>query len=95
MEFRWTDDLPHLYLPLPSPWRSESFTKTLGQAGVQVRTMDHFAAGRAAPAHAVRISLNAVASQEILRDGLRAVARVLHGAQTDQDTDLGPNPVAS
>ncbi len=91
--FRWADDLPHLYLPLPEPWQADSFSKTLTQAGVQVRTMEHFAAGRTPPPHAVRISLNAASSKEQLREGLRAVARVLHGSDTNLDdgADLGPN----
>ena len=78
--FRSAQHLPHLYLPLPEPWRSESFTAALRQAGVMVRTMDHFAAGRQAPPRAVRISLNAAGSVAELRAGLQIVARVLHGA---------------
>jgi DNA-binding transcriptional MocR family regulator len=84
---RWTHDLPHLYMPLPEPWQADRFAKTLSKAGVQVRTMEHFAAGRMPPPHAVRISLNAASSREQLRDGLRAVARVLHGTDTDLDAD--------
>lgn len=90
--FRWAHDLPHLYLPLPEPWQADSFAKTLSQAGVQVRTMEHFAAGRTPPSHAVRISLNAASSRELLRDGLRVVARVLHGADSNLDdgANFGP-----
>ena len=75
---RWAADLPHLYLPLPEPWQSDSMASALRQAGVQVRTMEHFAAGRAPIPQAVRISLNAAHSREQLRDGLRTIARVLH-----------------
>ena len=75
---RWTADLPHLYLPLPAPWQSGSFVAALAQAGVQVRTMDHFAAGRTPAPAAVRVSLNGTVSKEQLRDGLRTLARVLH-----------------
>jgi DNA-binding transcriptional MocR family regulator len=75
---RWTPDLPHLYLPLPTPWQTNSFVTALALAGVQVRTMDHFVAGRTPPPTAVRISLNGVTSRELLRDGLRKLARVLH-----------------
>ena len=85
--FRWKHDLPHLYLPLPEPWHTDSFAKTLSQSGVQVRTMEHFAAGRMPPPHAVRISLNAASSREQLRDGLRTVARVLHGTDTEADPE--------
>lgn len=75
---RWTPDLPHLYLPLPAPWQTDGFATALRQAGVQVRTMDHFVAGRTPAPAAVRISLNGAASKEQLRDGLRTLARVLH-----------------
>lgn len=79
---RWAPDMPHLFLPLPDPWRTQTFSAALRQAGVLVRTMDHFAAGRATPPQAVRISLNAAGSIERLRDGLQTVARVLRGDTT-------------
>ena len=74
---RWAADYPHLWLPLPEPWRAGQYAATLRQAGVLVRTMDHFAVGRSPAPHAVRISLNAVASLEQLRSGLQTVAAVL------------------
>jgi len=76
--FRSTPDLPHLYLALPAPWTVPQFTAAVRQAGVLVRTMDHFAAGRHAPPAAVRISLNAASSTDELRQGLQALAGVLH-----------------
>ena len=75
---RWTPDLPHLYLPLPAPWQTDGFVTALRLAGVQVRTMEHFVAGRTPPPAAVRISLNAAASRQQLHDGLRRLALVLH-----------------
>lgn len=75
---RWTPDLPHLWLPLPAHWHSGPFTAALRQAGVLVRTMDHFAAGRGAPPQAVRVSLNMVASLDELRRALHTLVRVLH-----------------
>ncbi len=74
---RWAADYPHIWLPLPEPWRAGQYAATLRQAGVLVRTMDHFAVGRSPAPHAVRISLNAVASLEQLRSGLQTVAAVL------------------
>jgi len=75
--FDWADDMPHLFLPMPGNWRANDFAAAMRQAGALVRTMDHFSAGRAAPPQAVRISLNAAATVEQLRDGLQIVARVL------------------
>ena len=75
---RWAADYPHIWLPLPEPWRAGQYAATLRQAGVLVRTMDHFAVGRSPAPHAVRISLNAVASLEQLRSGLQTVVAVLN-----------------
>ncbi len=88
LRFRWTPDLPHLYLPLPASWTVTRFSAALRQAGVLVRTMDHFAAGRGTPAAAVRVSLNAATSIDDLRQGLQALATVMHEgpAATAADT---------
>jgi DNA-binding transcriptional MocR family regulator len=75
---RWAADYPHIWLPLPEPWRAGQYAATLRQAGVLVRTMDHFAVGRSPAPHAVRISLNAVASLEQLRSGLQTAVAVLN-----------------
>lgn len=82
LEFRSAPDLPHLYLPLPEPWTMPTFTAALRQGGVQVRTMDHFAAGRGKLPSAVRVSLNAAASADQLQAGLQVLARLLHCART-------------
>ncbi|HOZ63119.1 MAG TPA: PLP-dependent aminotransferase family protein [Burkholderiaceae bacterium] len=77
IDFRWSHHHPHLWLPLPPPWRAGPFAATLRQAGVLVRTADQFAAGRTPSPNAVRISLNTVSSPEQLVIGLRAVVSVL------------------
>jgi len=75
---RWAEDFPHLWVPLPEPWRAGQFAATLRRAGVLVRTMDHFAVGRSPAPHAIRISLNAAASVEQLRQGLQTVVATLN-----------------
>lgn len=89
LEFRSTPDLPHLYLPVPEPWTVAAFTARLRQVGVLVRTMDHFSAGRGEPAAAVRVSLNATPSLGALRQGLQALASVLHEGMDSTGSD-GP-----
>lgn len=79
IEMRWAEDFPHVLMPLPEPWRAGEFAATLRRAGVLVRTMDHFAAGRSPAPHAVRISLNACTSAEQLRRGLDIVCATLPG----------------
>jgi DNA-binding transcriptional MocR family regulator len=78
IDLRWAEDYPHLWLPLPEPWRAGTYAASLRQAGVLVRTMDHFAVGRAVTPHAVRISLNRPASIQLLRSGLRTILKVLN-----------------
>ena len=77
VRMRWAEDFPHVWLPLPEPWRAGDFAARLRRAGVLVRTMDHFAVGRSAVPDAVRISLNAPASPEQLRQGLQTVLATL------------------
>lgn len=75
---RWAPDFPHVWLPLPEPWRAGQYAATLRHAGVLVRTMDHFAVGRTPAPHAVRLSLNVPTTLEQLRSGLQTVAAVLN-----------------
>lgn len=77
LAFRSAADLPHLFLPLPAGRSVPQLTAALRRGGVLVRTMDHFAAGRQAPPAALRISLNAAPTPELLRQGLQALAAVL------------------
>ncbi|MBC7706161.1 MAG: PLP-dependent aminotransferase family protein [Rhodoferax sp.] len=78
IEMRWAADYPHLWLPLPESWRAGPCAASLRQAGVLVRTTDHFAVGRTLTPHAVRISLNQPASMAQLRHGLQTVVAVLN-----------------
>jgi DNA-binding transcriptional MocR family regulator len=80
LAFRTAPDMPYLFLPLAGHGTVTAFTARLRLAGVLVRTMDHFAAGRTPPPEAVRVSLNATASINDLRQGLAAIARAWHSA---------------
>jgi DNA-binding transcriptional MocR family regulator len=75
---------PLIWLPLPEPWRAGQFSAALRQAGVLVRTADHFAVGRSAAPHAVRLSLNAVRTVAEIAQGVQTVLGVLQGAPTSQ-----------
>ena len=78
LDFRSNPEYPLLWLPLPEPWRAGQFSAALRNAGVLVRTADHFAVGRSPAPHAIRISLNATASIEQLERGLRIFLSVLN-----------------
>jgi DNA-binding transcriptional MocR family regulator len=75
---------PLIWLPLPEPRRAGPFSAALRQAGVLVRTADHFAVGRAPAPNAVRISLNAAKSGAEIETGLRTLVGVLRGLPSAQ-----------
>jgi DNA-binding transcriptional MocR family regulator len=84
LEHRSAADSPLIWLPLPEPWRAGQFSATLRQAGVLVRTADHFAVGRASAPHAVRISLNSARSLADVESGVTAIAAALCGGVAGQ-----------
>jgi DNA-binding transcriptional MocR family regulator len=62
---------------VPEPWRAGQFAGALRQAGVLVRTADHFGVGRSPAPQSVRISLNAPANIELLEKGLQIFKSVI------------------
>ena len=70
LDYKSDMEYPLIWLPLPEPWRAGQFAAALRQAGVLVRTADHFAVGRSPAPHAIRISLNSAASVAQLEEGL-------------------------
>jgi DNA-binding transcriptional MocR family regulator len=77
LEFRTDVEYPLIWLPLPEPWRAGQFAAALRQAGVLVRTADHFAVGRSPAPHAIRISLNAPDSVAQLQSGLHILKAMI------------------
>lgn len=84
LDYRSNPASPLIWLPLPEPWRAGQFSAALRQAGVLVRTADHFAVGRSAAPHAVRISVNAAKSVAEIASGVQIILNVLQGAPTAQ-----------
>jgi DNA-binding transcriptional MocR family regulator len=80
LDYRSDPESPLVWLPLPEPWRAGQFAAALRQAGVLVRTADHFAVGRTEAPHALRISVNAAKSCAEVRSGVRTLVRVLQSA---------------
>jgi len=68
-----------IWLRLPDPWRSESFTAQLRTRGTLVTPAEAFVVGRGTMPHAVRVCLGAVASRATLERALRVVAQALQG----------------
>jgi DNA-binding transcriptional MocR family regulator len=67
----------HLWLRLPEPWRSESFTSEARRRGVSVTPSEVFVVGRTAAPHAVRVCLGAPSTHAELEKGLRLLAETL------------------
>ncbi len=77
VEFKTDPEFPLIWVPLPEPWRAGQFAGALRQAGVLVRTADHFGVGRSPAPQSVRISLNAPANIELLEKGLQIFKSVI------------------
>ena len=71
----------YLWLHLPAPWRSDSFTAEMRARGVAVTPAEAFVVGRGAVPHAVRLCLGAARDRAELDRGLTSVAEALRGAR--------------
>ncbi len=70
-----------LWLHLPEPWRSDSFTTELRARGVAVTPAEAFVVGRGTVPHAVRLCLGAARGRAELDRGLSTVAETLSAAR--------------
>jgi DNA-binding transcriptional MocR family regulator len=71
----------YVWLHLPAPWRSDSFTAELRGRGVAVTPAEAFVVGRGTVPHAVRLCLGAARGRIELDRGLSLVAETLSGAR--------------
>jgi DNA-binding transcriptional MocR family regulator len=67
----------HRWLPLPEPWRTETFVAQARARGVMVTPSEEFMVGRDNAPHAVRVCLGATLSRDRLEEGLRRLAVLL------------------
>jgi DNA-binding transcriptional MocR family regulator len=70
----------HLWLPLPKPWRAESYVEMARRAGVAVTAASAFAVGRAAAPEAVRLCLGAARDLDELGRAVTRLAALLAGS---------------
>ncbi len=68
----------HLWIPLPEPWRDESFASEARRQGVAVSPAWSFTVGRRVP-DAIRLSLGTPKTIDDLDRGVRIVTRLLRG----------------
>ncbi len=78
----------HLWLPLPSPWRAETFRDALAARGVIVLAASTFHVGPQAPPEAVRVCLGGEPDPVRLRHALGVLREVLETGP--QATATGP-----
>ncbi len=67
----------HIWLQLPEPWRSETFTAQAHRRGVAVTPAEAFVVGRGNAPHAVRLCLGTARTRDDLGRGLRLVMETL------------------
>lgn len=67
----------YVWLPLPSPWRTDDFVAQARMRGVVVTASPTFLVGRGPTPHAVRVSLATPPSRAEVERGCRALAEVL------------------
>jgi DNA-binding transcriptional MocR family regulator len=68
---------PHIWIPLPPPWRTGDFVSRLSAKGVAVAPSEAFAVSRMSAPPAVRISLSAATDRVLLRSALTTIAETL------------------
>ncbi|WP_158285759.1 PLP-dependent aminotransferase family protein [Pseudohoeflea suaedae] len=68
---------PHIWLPLPEPWRSEEFVDTAAAHGIAIAPTHSFVVGRREVPHAVRIVIGAPDTLDTLKTGLDRLERIL------------------
>jgi DNA-binding transcriptional MocR family regulator len=71
----------YVWLHLPAPWRSDTFTAEMRARGVAVTPAEAFVVGRGTVPHAVRLCLGAARDRAELERGLVAVAEALPAAR--------------
>lgn len=70
---------PHVWLPVPPPWRAEQLLRRARERQVAVSPADLFVVGRAQTPHAVRVCLATPRSRDDVRRGLDVLADLLAG----------------
>jgi len=71
------DDMPFLWLRLPTGWRSGAFCQAAEARGVQVRAADEFALRDGRAPHAVRIGINAQVTRASFDAAIRRLRDLL------------------
>lgn len=71
---------PHIWLPLPSPWRSDDFVAEARQHGVALTGSEAFIVGRANAPHSVRVCVATPLKRERACMGIARLATLLESS---------------
>lgn len=76
-ELTWDDQVPFLWLRLPSGWRASAFTRAAESRGVQLRSADEFALRDGRAPNAVRIAVNGHVTLKRFEDAMLRLRALL------------------
>lgn len=76
-DLTWDDQVPFVWLRLPSGWRSAAFTRAAEAQGVQIRSADEFALRDGRAPNAVRIAINGHVSLDAFEDAMLRLRALL------------------
>lgn len=70
---------PHVWLPLPVPWRADEFVGQARSRGVALAQASAFTVGAAQPPPAVRVCLGTPPTRRLCKQGVSLLAQLLEG----------------
>ncbi|WP_208349554.1 PLP-dependent aminotransferase family protein [Pseudaestuariivita rosea] len=76
-DLTWHEDVPFVWLRLPSGWRAAAFCRAAESEGVQIRSADEFALRDGRAPHAVRISVNGRIDRASFEEAMQRLRRLL------------------
>ncbi len=76
-DLTWDDQVPFVWLRLPSGWRSAAFTRAAEAQGVQIRSADEFALRDGRAPNAVRIAINGHVSLAVFEGAMQRLRALL------------------
>lgn len=76
-DLTWDDQVPFVWLRLPSGWRSAAFTRAAESQGVQIRSADEFALRDGRAPNAVRIAINGHVSLAVFEGAMQRLRALL------------------
>lgn len=74
---RWRNNVPLVWVELPTGWRAPAFAQAAEAAGVMLKSADEFTLRDGRTVHAVRLAMNGQIDQKRFEQGIEIVRRLL------------------